>query len=109
MLRAQKANCILGCIKRGVASKESGRIVPLCSALMRPHLQNCIQVWGPQHRKDVELLERVQRRTTKMKELESCSDWRREGSGETSLWPSSTCGELIDNKETNFLHRRGAA
>ena len=33
---------------------------------MRPHVEYCIQVWRPQYRKDVELLQRVQRRTTKM-------------------------------------------
>jgi len=33
---------------------------------MRPQLEYCIQVWGSQQRKDVELLERVQRRTMKM-------------------------------------------
>ena len=41
-------------------------IVPVSSMLARRHLQYCIQAWGLQYRKDVELLERVQRRATKM-------------------------------------------
>ncbi|KAK4832900.1 hypothetical protein QYF61_026543 [Mycteria americana] len=54
---AQKANCILGCIKRSVTSRSREVILPLCSTLVRPHLGYCIWVWGPQYKKDMDLLE----------------------------------------------------
>ena len=59
-LAADKANHTLGCIKRSVARRLREGILPLCSVLVRPHLESRVQLWSPQHQ-DMDLLEWVQR------------------------------------------------
>ena len=64
-LAAAKGNRILGVIRRNFTYMEKSLIIPLYKAIVRPHLEYCIQAKKPYHKKDINKLERVQRRATK--------------------------------------------
>ena len=65
-IAASKGNQILGLIRRTIMYKEKQLIVPLYKAIVRPHMEYCIQAWRPYRKKDIDKLERIQRRATKM-------------------------------------------
>ncbi|XP_077638367.1 triadin isoform X5 [Lonchura striata] len=66
VLEVKKAICILGCIKSSMASTSKEVILSLYSSLVRPHLDYCVQDWEPQHKKDVDMLEQVQKGVIKL-------------------------------------------
>ena len=65
-IAACKGNQVLGMIRRNITYKEKSLNVPLYKAIVRPHLEYCIQAWSPYLRKDIDMLEKIQRRATKL-------------------------------------------
>ena len=59
-IAASKGNQILGLIRRNITYKDKKLIIPLYKAVVRPHLEYCIQAWRPYRKKDT--LKRIQRR-----------------------------------------------
>ena len=65
-IAASKGNQVLGMIRRNITYKEKSLIVPLYKAIVRPHLEYFTQEWNPHLRKDIDMLEKIQRRATKL-------------------------------------------
>ena len=63
---SNKANSIIGLIKRTFTYMDVDMFLPLYKTLVRPHLEYANCVWNPFLRKDIDRLEKVQRRATKI-------------------------------------------
>ena len=97
-IAASKGNQILGLIRRNITYKGKKLIIPLYKAIVRPHLEYCIQAWRPYRKKDIETLESMQRRATKMiPELRDLSyEERLKECGLTTLETRRLRGDQID-------------
>ena len=65
-IAASKGNQIIGLIRRNITYNDKKLITPLYKAIVRPHLEYCVQAWRPYRKKDIDTLERIQRTVTKM-------------------------------------------
>ena len=63
-IAASRGNHIIGLIRRNIAYKDKNLIIPLYKAIVRPHLEYCIKAWRPYRKKDIDTLERIQRKST---------------------------------------------
>ena len=92
------ANVTLGMIKRTITSKSKTIITRLYKALVRPQLEYCVQAWRPYLKKDIEKIEKVQRRATKL--ISECSNLSYEDrlkfTGLSTLEARRNRGDLIE-------------
>ena len=65
-LAKNKPNLMLGIINGGVSYNSDEVVSKIYKSYVRPHLQHCIKFWTPINVKDANMLEGVQRRTTKI-------------------------------------------
>ena len=67
IIAASKGNQVLGMIRRNITYKEKSVIIPsMCKAIVVTHLEYRIQAWNPYIGKDIDMLDKIQRRATKL-------------------------------------------
>lgn len=95
---AKSANATLGMIKRNITSRDNKVITKFYKALVRPKLEYCVQAWRPFLQKDIDKLEKVQRRATRL--VSQCRglsyDERLKITGLTSLEKRRNRGDMIE-------------
>lgn len=93
-----KANATLGMIKRTITCKKKNIILKLYKALVRPKLEYCVQAWRPYLKKDIDKIEKIQHRATKL--IEECKglsyEERLKVTGLSTLDERRTRGDLIE-------------
>jgi ribonucleases P/MRP protein subunit RPP40 len=94
----RNANITLGMIKRTISNKSKKIVTQLYKSLIRPKLEYCVQAWRPYLKKDIDNIERVQHRATKMiKEIKNLSyEERLVKTNLTTLDDRRTRGDLIE-------------
>ena len=65
----KKAECLMGIFKKFIASRDKVVFIRLYKQLIRPHLEYATCVWNPHFKRDIRMLEQVQRRATKCVQL----------------------------------------
>ena len=102
-----KANATLGMIRRSITCKNKYIVTRLYKALVRPKLEYCVQAWRPYLKKDVDKIERVQHRATRM--IEECKglsyEERLKVTGLTSLENRRTRGDMIVFKTLKGINK----
>src|SRR6218665_2657411 len=110
---AKRANRVLGMIKRAIVGIEQDVVLRLCKSLVMPHLVCCVQGWSPYLRQDIDSLEQIQRRATRMRRGlgKLAYEERLMRCGLTNLEKRRTRGDLIEayeimtGKEAISAHR----
>ena len=95
---AAKANSMVGRIRRSFEFMDVGMFKAIYPSMIRSHMEHAVQAWSPQLKKDINLLELVQRRATKLVgSLRDCTyEQRKTALGLTSLEVRRARGDLIE-------------